>query len=146
VGIHVRSASMLIRCRIPAGCFSISTVFSHAQTVVICSSCSSVLCQPTGGRARLTEGKDCLVRRSFCTQRSLHQGAHTVGRIERSLPCIHPTCCLHYSLRSAYISFRLSCGWPQYKSWPLQFLIQTSSCVRVPTISGGKGMVPLNSI
>ncbi|KAF8272308.1 40S ribosomal protein S27 [Lactarius quietus] len=38
------------------GCFSISTVFSHAQTVVICSSCSSVLCQPTGGRARLTEG------------------------------------------------------------------------------------------
>ncbi|KAF8499138.1 40S ribosomal protein S27 [Russula emetica] len=38
------------------GCFNISTVFSHAQTVVICSSCSSVLCQPTGGRARLTEG------------------------------------------------------------------------------------------
>jgi small subunit ribosomal protein S27e len=38
------------------GCFTISTVFSHAQTVVICSSCSSVLCQPTGGRARLTEG------------------------------------------------------------------------------------------
>ncbi|KAI9445477.1 40S ribosomal protein S27 [Lactarius indigo] len=38
------------------GCFSISTVFSHAQTVVICNSCSSVLCQPTGGRARLTEG------------------------------------------------------------------------------------------
>ncbi|KAI0271568.1 40S ribosomal protein S27 [Gloeopeniophorella convolvens] len=38
------------------GCFSISTVFSHAQTVVICGSCSSVLCQPTGGRARLTEG------------------------------------------------------------------------------------------
>ncbi|KAI9512334.1 40S ribosomal protein S27 [Russula earlei] len=37
------------------GCFSISTVFSHAQTVVICNSCSSVLCQPTGGRARLTE-------------------------------------------------------------------------------------------
>ncbi|KAH9996604.1 40S ribosomal protein S27 [Russula aff. rugulosa BPL654] len=38
------------------GCFNISTVFSHAQTVVICNSCSSVLCQPTGGRARLTEG------------------------------------------------------------------------------------------
>ncbi|KAH9982207.1 40S ribosomal protein S27 [Lactifluus volemus] len=38
------------------GCFAISTVFSHAQTVVICNSCSSVLCQPTGGRARLTEG------------------------------------------------------------------------------------------
>ncbi|KAI0067827.1 40S ribosomal protein S27 [Artomyces pyxidatus] len=38
------------------GCFTISTVFSHAQTVVICGHCSSVLCQPTGGKARLTEG------------------------------------------------------------------------------------------
>jgi hypothetical protein len=39
-----------------AGCFAITTVFSHAQTVVICGSCASVLCQPTGGKARLTEG------------------------------------------------------------------------------------------
>ncbi|KAK9897996.1 40s ribosomal protein S27 [Cystobasidium minutum MCA 4210] len=38
------------------GCFNITTVFSHAQTVVICGSCSTVLCQPTGGKARLTEG------------------------------------------------------------------------------------------
>ena len=38
------------------GCFNITTVFSHAQTVVICSGCSTVLCQPTGGKARLTEG------------------------------------------------------------------------------------------
>lgn len=38
------------------GCFAITTVFSHAQTVVICGSCASVLCQPTGGKARLTEG------------------------------------------------------------------------------------------
>ncbi|KAF9036507.1 hypothetical protein BDZ89DRAFT_1036016 [Hymenopellis radicata] len=37
------------------GCFAITTVFSHAQTVVICGSCASILCQPTGGRARLTE-------------------------------------------------------------------------------------------
>ncbi|CAG8739665.1 16341_t:CDS:2, partial [Acaulospora colombiana] len=37
------------------GCFAITTVFSHAQTVVLCSSCSTVLCQPTGGKARLTE-------------------------------------------------------------------------------------------
>lgn len=57
-----------------SGCFSISTVFSHAQTVVICSSCSSVLCQPTGGRARLTEGNPCplldihLVLNSPCTR------------------------------------------------------------------------------
>lgn len=38
------------------GCFNITTVFSHAQTVVLCGSCSTVLCQPTGGRCRLTEG------------------------------------------------------------------------------------------
>lgn len=38
------------------GCFNITTVFSHAQTVVLCGSCSTVLCQPTGGKARLTEG------------------------------------------------------------------------------------------
>merc|ERR1711964_368808 len=34
---------------------------SHAQTVVICAGCSTVLCQPTGGKARLTEG--CSFRR-----------------------------------------------------------------------------------
>eukprot|EP01115_Flamella_aegyptia_P004672 TRINITY_DN199_c5_g1_i1.p1 TRINITY_DN199_c5_g1~~TRINITY_DN199_c5_g1_i1.p1 ORF type:complete len:84 (-),score=13.46 TRINITY_DN199_c5_g1_i1:235-486(-) len=38
------------------GCFAITTVFSHAQTVVLCGSCATVLCQPTGGIARLTEG------------------------------------------------------------------------------------------
>jgi len=43
------------------GCFAITTVFSHAQTVVICGSCQTVLCQPTGGKARLTEG--CSFRR-----------------------------------------------------------------------------------
>eukprot|EP00247_Physcomitrium_patens_P004497 XP_024360748.1 uncharacterized protein LOC112275043 [Physcomitrella patens] len=44
---------MDVKCQ---GCFSITTVFSHSQTVVLCGSCSTVLCQPTGGRARLTEG------------------------------------------------------------------------------------------
>ena len=29
------------------GCFNITTVFSHSQTVVLCGSCSAVLCQPT---------------------------------------------------------------------------------------------------
>eukprot|EP00047_Mylnosiga_fluctuans_P001251 m.219521 g.219521 ORF g.219521 m.219521 type:complete len:86 (-) comp10180_c0_seq1:46-303(-) len=38
------------------GCVAISTVFSHAQTVVVCGSCSQVLCRPTGGKAILTEG------------------------------------------------------------------------------------------
>ncbi|CAG5133924.1 unnamed protein product, partial [Candidula unifasciata] len=38
------------------GCYKITTVFSHAQTVVLCVGCATVLCQPTGGKARLTEG------------------------------------------------------------------------------------------
>lgn len=36
-------------------------MFSHSQTVVVCGNCQTVLCQPTGGRARLTEG--CSFRR-----------------------------------------------------------------------------------
>jgi small subunit ribosomal protein S27e len=42
---------MDVRC---AQCFNITTIFSHAQTVVTCNGCSTVLCQPTGGKARLT--------------------------------------------------------------------------------------------
>ncbi|KAJ1364933.1 40S ribosomal protein S27-like [Parelaphostrongylus tenuis] len=34
----------------------ITTVFSHATTVVVCVGCNTVLCTPTGGKARLTEG------------------------------------------------------------------------------------------
>lgn len=44
---------MDIKC---PGCFQITTVFSHAQTVVLCGNCNIMLCQPTGGKARLTEG------------------------------------------------------------------------------------------
>ncbi|XP_038200325.1 40S ribosomal protein S27-like [Arvicola amphibius] len=43
------------------GCYKITTVFSHAQMVVLYVGCSTVLCQPTGGKARLTEG--CSFRR-----------------------------------------------------------------------------------
>ncbi|XP_070336854.1 small ribosomal subunit protein eS27-like [Odocoileus virginianus] len=39
------------------GCYKVTTVFSLAQTVVLCIGCSTVLCQPTGGKARLTEGR-----------------------------------------------------------------------------------------
>ena len=38
------------------GCYNINVVFSHAQTVVVCGSCAIMLAQPTGGKARLTEG------------------------------------------------------------------------------------------
>ncbi|KLT46305.1 hypothetical protein CC85DRAFT_254159, partial [Cutaneotrichosporon oleaginosum] len=48
------------------GCFQITTVFSHASTVVQCGSCATVLCQPSGGKAKLTEGK-------FATRKSLVQ-------------------------------------------------------------------------
>mmetsp|Transcript_838 Transcript_838/g.1317 ORF Transcript_838/g.1317 Transcript_838/m.1317 type:complete len:83 (+) Transcript_838:362-610(+) len=44
---------MDVRC---SDCFIITTVFSHAQTVVVCKDCSTMLCTPTGGKARLTEG------------------------------------------------------------------------------------------
>ncbi|XP_059131171.1 small ribosomal subunit protein eS27-like [Peromyscus eremicus] len=43
------------------GCYKIATVFSHAPTVVLCRGGSAVLCQPTGGKAGLTEG--CSLRR-----------------------------------------------------------------------------------
>ncbi|XP_020730039.2 small ribosomal subunit protein eS27-like [Odocoileus virginianus] len=43
------------------GCYKITIVFSHAQTVVLCAGCSTVLCQAAGGKARLTEG--CSFRR-----------------------------------------------------------------------------------
>ena len=38
------------------GCFHITTVFSHAQTLVLCAGCASTLSKPTGGKCRLTEG------------------------------------------------------------------------------------------
>ncbi|XP_027729984.1 40S ribosomal protein S27-like [Vombatus ursinus] len=49
----LNSYFMDIKC---PGCYKITTVFSHAQTVVLCVGCSTVLCQPAGGKARLTEG------------------------------------------------------------------------------------------
>jgi len=38
------------------GCFAITTVFSHSDSVVVCTDCSQVLCQPKGGKAVLTSG------------------------------------------------------------------------------------------
>ncbi|XP_025774038.1 40S ribosomal protein S27-like [Puma concolor] len=38
------------------GCYKITTIFNHTQTVALSVSCSTVLCQPTGRKARLTEG------------------------------------------------------------------------------------------
>ena len=65
-----------------SGCFAITTVFSHAQTVVLCGACTSVLCQPTGGKARLTEGASCTrFHHAHATQYFVSlQEAHTAGR------------------------------------------------------------------
>ncbi|XP_034944415.1 40S ribosomal protein S27-like [Chelonus insularis] len=49
---------MDIKC---PGCYKITTIFSHVQTRVECEGCRIVLCRPTGGKTRLTEG--CSFRR-----------------------------------------------------------------------------------
>merc|ERR1711862_962534 len=51
------------------GCLQITTVYSHAQTVVLCSNCNVVLCKPTGGLARLSEG--CSFRKNLVSSRTL---------------------------------------------------------------------------
>ncbi|KAL0674677.1 hypothetical protein Bca4012_002658 [Brassica carinata] len=51
---------MDVKCQ---GCFNITTVFSHSQTVVVCGNCQTVLCQPTGGKARLTEAGGVIISR-----------------------------------------------------------------------------------
>lgn len=47
-----------VRC---PSCNTITTVFSHATSIVVCGACASMLAQPTGGKARLVEG--CQFRR-----------------------------------------------------------------------------------
>ena len=49
---------MDIKC---PGCYSVTTAFSHAQTVVQCEGCTMPLCTPTGGKCTLTVG--CSFRR-----------------------------------------------------------------------------------
>ncbi|KAG0332882.1 40S ribosomal protein S27-like [Podila humilis] len=44
---------MDVKC---SGCQTITTLFSHADTVVNCPKCNMVLSQPTGGLAKLSEG------------------------------------------------------------------------------------------
>ena len=57
---HPFKLKTIKRFLFPLGCYKITTVFSHAQTVVCCVGCSQVLCQPSGGKARLTEGTKIL--------------------------------------------------------------------------------------
>ncbi len=63
-------------CCVAIFCGCRTTVFSHSQTVVLCGSCSTVLCQPTGGKARLTEG--CSFRKKG------EWAANILGVVERT--------------------------------------------------------------
>jgi len=44
------------------GCYSIVSVFSHAQTIITCEGCSSTLARPTGGKCKLTVGSSFRVK------------------------------------------------------------------------------------
>merc|ERR1712117_517935 len=44
---------MDVKC---GGCYKIRTIFSHAQNVVVCPGCSTIMSTPTGGKAKLTSG------------------------------------------------------------------------------------------
>jgi hypothetical protein len=145
--------------RVLEGCFNISTVFSHAQTVVICNSCSSVLCQPTGGRARLTEGEHRsshgihpvlnTCTREFISSEELSTLCHVSTLLAvHTAPCTLDT-----------FSFGLFSERPQMQSWHLQFLIPTLgshsdtplktedgilACMRASAHDRLKRMIPLS--
>jgi ribosomal protein S27E len=74
------------RCQ---GCFNITTVFSCSQSVVLCGSCSAVLCTPTGGKARLTEGEQGLLVRMEGARGLNHQltGMYVEGHEWREKHC-----------------------------------------------------------
>jgi len=50
---HPNSYFMDVKC---PGCLRIQTVFSHAQSVIQCKGCTTILSTPTGGKARLRDG------------------------------------------------------------------------------------------
>lgn len=112
--IVTSSPSPYAWCYDRLGCFAITTVFSHAQTVVLCAACTSVLCQPTGGKARLTEGtSSCLsipYEYPILTPMVHHfQVAHTVGRTKGSHPSISVSF-IAFSSILAILVFRTHCN------------------------------------
>mmetsp|Transcript_112537 Transcript_112537/g.157825 ORF Transcript_112537/g.157825 Transcript_112537/m.157825 type:complete len:81 (+) Transcript_112537:130-372(+) len=44
---------MDVKCN---NCKEISQIFSHAQSVIMCEGCNTVLCRPTGGKVKLSVG------------------------------------------------------------------------------------------
>ncbi|OMJ65575.1 hypothetical protein SteCoe_37970 [Stentor coeruleus] len=49
---------MDIKC---PGCYGLTTAYSHAQTIITCEGCQTVLARPSGGKCQLTVG--CSFRR-----------------------------------------------------------------------------------
>jgi hypothetical protein len=58
---HIDAAKSVDFCLLTTLLLIICLCFFVSQTVVLCAGCSMMLCQPTGGRCRLTEG--CSFRR-----------------------------------------------------------------------------------
>jgi small subunit ribosomal protein S27e len=44
---------MDVKC---GGCTTTTVIFSHAQSVISCDNCKNILCKPTGGKCKLTQG------------------------------------------------------------------------------------------
>mmetsp|Transcript_25608 Transcript_25608/g.44749 ORF Transcript_25608/g.44749 Transcript_25608/m.44749 type:complete len:83 (-) Transcript_25608:37-285(-) len=44
---------MDIKC---PSCYNLTIAFSHAQTVISCEGCNTILCTPSGGKSILKEG------------------------------------------------------------------------------------------
>ncbi len=79
-GVYSLCVVLVCAYTVCVGCYKITTVFSHAQTVVLCVSCSTVLAQPTGGRARLTEGNHSSHTPTPLFTHTLHSShTHTQG-------------------------------------------------------------------
>ncbi|KAK1329796.1 hypothetical protein QTO34_009979 [Cnephaeus nilssonii] len=96
------------------GCYKITAIISHAQTVVLCVECCPVLCQPTGGKARLTEGSSraATLLSAFFTPPSLCVCKLT-AILFALIGCGHSEGTVH-SLSSA--PFLLQCHWTSLDS------------------------------
>lgn len=68
---NIISRNRFIHHLILPGCYRISTIFSHAQQVVPCVGCSVILCQPGGGKCRLTAGEEHDVGLENCCLRCI---------------------------------------------------------------------------
>ncbi len=108
---YSRFSAQDIRCQ---GCANITTVFSHAQTVVVCSGCAQVLCTPSGGKAKLSEGTP----------------AHASARLSSLLPlCIYrsPSLLSFPTLQSSFFDVLMLARVPCRLRFPQEEVLRPSS-------------------